>query len=158
MGKLRRWIDVPGPISAVEDLWYDTRRWSGWVDGVDKVVKVEGEYPRSGARVVWDSPREGRGRVQEVVQRYVRREQQVTLVEDEKLRGEQTVAFELNPDDSVHVSLELRYTLKTGGPFAPLIDLLGVRRALAISLHTTLGRFRAERVSDLRDERELRAL
>jgi hypothetical protein len=49
------------------------------------------------------------------------------------------------------MTLELRYSLKQGGPFAPLVDALFIRRAFADALRRTLARFRRE----LRAEAEL---
>jgi hypothetical protein len=64
-------------------------------------------------------------------------------VEDDSIRGEQTVSF--TPDDAgVVVELTLRYEIKRQSFFTPLIDFLFIRRAMATSLNTTLVRFSAE--------------
>ncbi|HSD81316.1 MAG TPA: hypothetical protein VLB47_11660, partial [Solirubrobacteraceae bacterium] len=64
---MRATVDVPVRASAAEALWYDTRRWPAFVDGLKHVASVEGDWPGAGARVVWDSHPGGRGRVVERV-------------------------------------------------------------------------------------------
>jgi Polyketide cyclase / dehydrase and lipid transport len=135
---------VPGRASEAEELWYDPLRWASWIDGFGHLVKLEGEWPNVGSRLVWDSPPRGRGRVQELVTAYEPRTGQTREVEDERLRGRQTVAFELSGDD-VRITLTLEYELKQSGPLAPLVDRLFVRRELADSLRRTLRRFGHER-------------
>jgi hypothetical protein len=143
MGRVRASIVVPGLASEAEELWYDTTRWATFVDGVHHVARVEGDWPRAGARVLWDSQPGGRGRVQERVTSYVAREGQTLDVEDEKLRGTQRVSFTPS-EDGVIVALELRYTLKEQRPGMPVVDLLFIRRPQRESLERTLRRFRTE--------------
>ena len=64
-------------------------------------------------------------------------------VEDERLRGTQTVTFEVRPATSVHVTLTLDYELKERTFLTPLVDLLFIRRELSDSLSRTLTRFGA---------------
>ncbi len=154
MASITRHVDLPGPISAAEDLWYDLRRRPGYVDGFGRVVKVEGPWPEAGARVLWDGPRGGRGRVAESVAAFEWREGQEVRLEDEKLRGTQTTTFSPNPDGSVHVAVRLAWTLKEGNP---VVDWVWVRRAMGESLRRTLVRYRIERLADLDDERALQA-
>ena len=148
MGKVRAQVSVPGLASEAEALFYDPQRWPAWIDGFGHIAKLEGPWPRTGARVVWDSKPGGRGRVVERVERFEARSGQSVEVEDEQLRGTQTVSFE--PDgDVVTVALELEYELKQGGFFMPLTDALFIRRAMRDSLKRTLTRFARERRAEL---------
>ena len=143
MGRVRASIVVPGLASEAEELWYDTTRWPSFVDGLHHIARLEGDWPRQGARVLWDSQPGGRGRVQERVTSYVAREGQTLEVEDEKLRGTQRVGF--TPlEDGVMVALELTYSLKEQRPGMALVDLLFIRRPQRESLERTLRRFRTE--------------
>jgi hypothetical protein len=143
MGRVRASIVVPGLASEAEELWYDTTRWPSFVDGLHHIARLEGDWPRQGARVLWDSQPGGRGRVQERVTSYVARGGQTLDVEDEKLRGTQRVGF--TPlEDGVMVALELTYSLKEQRPGMALVDLLFIRRPQRESLERTLRRFRTE--------------
>ena len=143
MGRVRASVVVPGLASEAEALWYDTTRWATFVDGLHHIARLEGEWPRAGARVLWDSPPGGRGRVQERVTAYVAREGQTVAVEDEKIHGTQRVTF--TPiEGGVTVALELEYTLKEQRPGMALVDLVFIRRPQRESLQRTLRRFRTE--------------
>jgi Polyketide cyclase / dehydrase and lipid transport len=146
--RVRANIAVVGLASEAEELWYDPQRWASWIDGFGHVVKLEGEWPRAGARLVWDSPPGGRGRVAEQVMQYEPRGGQAMEIEDERLRGTQSVTFEPLPD-GVRIRLELSYELKQGNFFTPITDLLFIRFALRDSLRRSLTRFARERRSDL---------
>jgi Polyketide cyclase / dehydrase and lipid transport len=139
---------VPGRAADAEELWYDPHRWAAWIDGFGHVVKLEGEWPQVGARLVWESPPKGRGRVQERVTAYEPRTGQTVEVEDERLRGTQTVAFE-PAGDEVRVTLTLDYELKERNLLTPVIDRLFIRRELGDSLRRTLTRFGHERRAEL---------
>jgi hypothetical protein len=147
MGSVRASIRVPGLASEAEALWYDTTRWPTFVDGLHHVVRVEGDWPHSGARVVWDSNPGGRGRVQERVVAYAAREGQTVDVEDEKIHGTQRVSF-TPADGDVVIGLELRYDLKEPRPGMALVDLLFIRRPQRESLQRTLRRFHIEVASE----------
>ncbi|HEX8082919.1 MAG TPA: SRPBCC family protein [Solirubrobacteraceae bacterium] len=151
MGRARAEIDVPGPISDAERLWFDTSRWPSFVDGFGHVVKVEGDWPRTGAVVMWDSRPNGRGRVLERVTRFEVRASQTVEVEDPRITGTQTISFAPAEDGAVRVALELDYRLKEGGPAASVVDALFVRRAFRDALRRTLSKFARE----LRSDREL---
>jgi hypothetical protein len=140
---------VPGRIIEAEELWYDPHRWAAWIDGFGHTQRVEGEWPEVGARLVWDSPPRGRGRVQELVTSYEPRAGQTREVEDERLRGSQTVAFEAEDADNVRVTLTLDYELKQRNAFTPLLDRLFIRRELTDSLQRTLTRFGHERRAEV---------
>jgi hypothetical protein len=140
---------VPGRILETEELWYDPHRWAAWVDGFGHVIRMEGEWPETGARLVWDSPPRGRGRVQERVTAYEPRSGQSREIEDERLHGVQTVAFEVADADNVRVTLTLDYELKQRNVFSPLLDRLFIRRELTDSLQRTLTRFGHERRAEI---------
>jgi hypothetical protein len=143
MGRVRARIDLPGQASAAEALWYDTRRWPAFVDGLKHVARVNGDWPRPGAEVVWDSHPGGRGRVLERVVEYEARRGQAVAVEDERIRGTQRVGFAPH-EGGVAITLELDYALKDARlNFAPL-DLLFIRRPQREALERTLRRFAAE--------------
>jgi Polyketide cyclase / dehydrase and lipid transport len=143
MGRVRASIAIAALASEAEALWYDTRRWPTFIDGLHHVARLEGDWPAAGARVLWDSKPGGRGRVQERVTAYAAREGQTLDVEDEKIRGTQRVSF--TPTESgVTVTLELQYALKERRPGSALFDLVFVRRPQRESLERTLRRFRTE--------------
>ena len=149
MSRARATAVVPGRIVEAEELWYDPHRWSAWVDGFGHVHRLEGDWPGVGARLVWDSPPRGRGRVQELVTAYEARTGQTRDVEDERLRGSQTVAFESAGADEVQVTLTLDYELKQRNALTPLVDRLYIRRELTDSTRRTLTRFGHERRAEL---------
>jgi hypothetical protein len=138
-------VTVPGRVVEAEELWYDPHRWAAWVDGFGHVAKLEGDWPAVGARLLWDSRPQGRGRVAERVVAYEPRGGQTLEVEDERLHGTQTVTFEPEGDE-VRVTLTLEYSLKHGNP---VLDLLFIRRALRDSLQRTLTRFGHERRAEV---------
>jgi hypothetical protein len=139
---------VPGRIAEAEELYYDRHRWPSWVDGFGHVVKLEGDWPQVGARLLWQSPPKGRGLVQERVQAYEARTGQTLEIEDERMRGIQTVAFEAD-GDQVRVTLTLAYELKQHGPLGRLVDRLFIRRSVGDSLRRTLTRFTYERRAEV---------
>ena len=134
--------------SEAEALWYDRHRWASWVDGFGHIVLLEGDWPEVGARLVWDSPPGGRGRVQERVVAYESRTGQTLEVEDATMSGRQIVAFKPGPEET-EVTLTLEYEIKDRHLFTPLVDLLFVRRAIGDSLRRTLRRFANERASEI---------
>src|SRR6202042_1954757 len=80
-------------VAEAERCWYDTSRWSLWVDGLDRVVEVDGDWPGAGATVTWQSGPAGRGRVVERVIAHKALEGQALEVTDSSIRGRQSVAF-----------------------------------------------------------------
>jgi hypothetical protein len=145
---VRATTTVPGKVADAEALWYDPHRWAAWIDGFGHVNKLEGDWPHEGARLLWDSRPKGRGRVDERVTRYEPRTGQTLAVEDHRMHGTQTVAFEPQ-DEQVTVNLTLEYTLKDRTIITPIMDLLFIRRALRDSLQRTLSRFGHERRAEL---------
>ena len=144
MAVARASIDLPAQVSAAEALWYDTDRWPVFVDGFGHVAKREGDWPREGARVIWDSVRDGRGRVVERVVKYEVRAGQTVEVEDPRLEGTQTVLFTPRDGGGSRLELALDYRLKERNPLTPVVDVLFVRRAVTDALRRTLSRFRRE--------------
>ena len=151
MGRARAEVEVAGPISEAERLWYDLSRWPSFIEGFAHVTKQEGDWPKTGARIVWNSVPAGRGLVSERVTAYEVRVAQTVDVEDPRMTGKQTISFAPAEDGRCKVALELDYRLKQGGPFGGVVDALFVRRALRDALRRTLARFARE----LRADREL---
>jgi uncharacterized membrane protein len=143
VGRATARIDVPGRVSAAEALWYDHARWPTFVDGLAHVDKVQGDWPRAGARLLWVSQPGGRGRVVEEVTDYEARVGQTVRVEDEHTHATQRVAFEPR-EDGTTVRLELDYRLKQQRPLMPVVDVLFIRRQQREALQRTLRRFRTE--------------
>lgn len=140
---------VPGRIVEAEDLFYDPHRWAAWIDGYGHTSRLEGDWPDVGAQLVWDSPPRGRGRVFEQVTAYEPRVSQTRDIEDDRLQGSQTVAFESAGADEVKVTLTLEYELKQRNAFTALVDRLYIRRELTDSLRRTLTKFGHERRAEL---------
>jgi hypothetical protein len=84
---VRATTTVPGRVVDAEALWYDPHRWAAWIDGFGHVAKLEGDWPQAGARLLWDSRPQGRGRVSERVTEYEARTGQTLAVEDARLEG-----------------------------------------------------------------------
>ena len=138
---------VDQPVGAAEALWYDPQRWASFVDGFHHVVKLEGDWPAVGARVLWDSTPAGRGRVSERVVEYEPGGGQTLEVDDPRMRGTQRVEF-VPRDPGAEVRLELDYQLKDANLLTPVVDLLFIRRALRDALRRTLDRFARELAAD----------
>jgi hypothetical protein len=134
---------VAGTVHDVEERWYDTSRWPSWVDGLERVVGVVGEWPATGASVTWDSGPAGRGRVLERVVAHEPLAGQTLEVQDSSIHGRQSVAF-VPVAGGVEVTLTLAYELERRSPLTPLVDVLFIRRAMTASLVSTLSRFGAE--------------
>jgi len=148
--RARARIVAQGRLTEAEALWYDTSRWSTFVDGFGHLAGVEPGWPREGS-VSWDSRPGGRGRVLERVLRYTAGDGQDVDVEDDRLTGTQSIRFAAAGEDRVAVQLELEYRLKRMFFGAQLVDWLFIRRAQRDSLQRTLRRFAIE----LAAEREL---
>lgn len=134
-------IDVAVPIHEAETAWYDTTGWPLWVDQLARVVEVQGDWPRAGSGVVWQSGPAGRGRVTEKVVEYEPRQGLSAEVQDDSITGTQQVTFDPLPD-GVQVGLTLTYKLKSRSPLSALVDLVFIRRLMGASLAKTLSQFR----------------
>ena|SRR5947209_18252935 len=133
----------PGSVHEAERCWYDTARWRFWVDGLERVVDRADSWPTVGSAVRWESGPAGRGRVVERVVAYEPLDGQTVEVEDDSMRGRQSVSFVPVPD-GVEVALRLEYEIKNRTVFTGLIDRLFIRSAIERSLRGTLSRFGAE--------------
>ena len=139
---------LPGAsVADAEALWHDLARWPGFVDGFASVGRLEGDWPRPGARLVWDSRPGGRGRVVEQVVALEPGASHRVRVEDPQLHGEQTARFAAVAN-SCEMTLELVYELKRPGFGGALTDVFFVRHALRESLRRTLHRFAIELQAD----------
>ncbi len=134
---------LPGTVHEAERCWYDTDRWPAWVEGLASVREVAGEWPGVGATVTWESGPAGRGIVTERVLSYEPLAGQTVEVQDDSIRGHQTVTF-TPVRERVEVALALTYELRKRSVFTPLVDVLFIRGAMERSLRATLMRFAAE--------------
>jgi hypothetical protein len=132
-----------GSVHQAEAVWYETSRWPSWVPGLERVEVVGGGWPEVGAQVRWQSVPAGRGRVVERVLAYEPLSGQTVEVEDDSIRGRQTVSF-APENGKVAVVLSLSYELKQRSPVMRLVDVLFIRRAMTRALEEMLARFGAE--------------
>jgi hypothetical protein len=140
---------LPGASAdEVARLWFDLARWPSIVDGFGSLARNEGDWPRAGGRIVWDSLRNGRGRVVEEVLEYEPQVTQLVGIEDPAMTGTQRVRF-ITYDGGCELRLELAYELKRDAGLARVLaDLFFVRRALGDALRRTLRRFAVELAAD----------
>jgi hypothetical protein len=134
---------LPGTVYEIEQCWYDTSRWTIWVEGLRRVVHVSEGWPGVGSSVTWDSGPAGRGHVVERVVAHEALAGQTVEVEDASITGRQSVAF-MPVEGGVEVQLALSYEIRKRSLFTPLVDALFIKRAMTTSLGTTVGRFAAE--------------
>jgi Polyketide cyclase / dehydrase and lipid transport len=127
-------------VHEVETRWYDVSRWPEWVDGLARVISVDGGWPQVGSEVIWQSSPAGRGRVSEQVEAYEPLRGLTVRVHDEAIEGHQRVRFE-PAGSGVEVELSLDYRIMRRTPVTPLIERLFVRRPMIMSLTRTLERF-----------------
>jgi hypothetical protein len=132
-----------GTVPEAEQCWYDTTRWSRWVDGLDRVLAVDDGWPQAGAGVTWESGPAGRGRVTERVIAYEPLTGQTLEVQDGSIRGRQSVLF-VPVQPGVEITLMLEYQLVRRSIVSPLVDALFIRRAMAVSLGVTVTHFGVE--------------
>jgi Polyketide cyclase / dehydrase and lipid transport len=129
-------------VPEAERRWYDTSHWADWVDGLDRVLEVDGDWPNVGASVTWESGPAGRGQVTErVVDRHPLTGQTLE-VQDDSIRGRQSVAFTATAA-GVEIALSLEYELKRRSIITPIVDALFIKRAMAVSMGLTVSRFGA---------------
>ena len=137
----------PASVPDAELCWYDTSRWSFWVDGLDRVLETHEPWPQTGGVVIWESGPAGRGRVTETVVTYAPSDGQTVQVSDDTVPGRQSVSF-VALADGVEVTLALEYRITRSSPLTPFVDALFVRRAMTQSLERSLARFGARLGSD----------
>jgi hypothetical protein len=129
-------------------LWRSIDRWPTFVEGFARPLQVAPEWPEKGARVVWESNPEGRGRVTETVTEN-EPDRFSTQVFEEALMGTQT--FRVAPaSDGAEVELSLEYELVKYGPLSGIADAIFIRRALRDALRRTLFRFEIEAEEEAR--------
>ena len=131
-------------------LWTDVERWPSFVEGFARRRELAADWPAKGARVVWESSPEGRGRVTETVLEH-ETDRFSTQVFEEALMGTQTLRAAPAPDGA-EIELTLDYELAKYGPLAGVADAIFIRRALRDALRRTLFRFAIE----AEEEAELR--
>lgn len=143
--RARAQIVVPGRISEVEALWFDTSRWPTFIDGFHHVSSVDEGWPAEGT-IVWDSTPDGRGRVVETVESHEPRVGHTAHVEDPKLSGTQSISFAALDGDRARVTLELAYKLKDRplGPLTAVVDAVFIRPRQREALARTLVRLARE--------------
>ena len=141
MSKVAKVVELPDGVTAeaAYELWVDTSRWPTFIDGFKHVETISDDWPDEGAKLVWQSPPAGRGRVTEKVVANEPGSKFATIVFEERLAGTQTVTF--TPQA---ITLELEYELQQGGPLKALVDALFIRRSQSESLTRTLLRFTRE--------------
>jgi hypothetical protein len=125
-------------------------RWPSFVEGFARRLELAPDWPAKGARVVWESRPDGRGRVTETVTEN-QEDRFSTQVFEEALMGTQTLRVAPAPDGS-EIELTLDYELAKYGPLAGVADAIFIRRALRDALRRTLYRFTVE----AEDEADLR--
>ena len=128
-------------------LWSDVERWPSFVEGFARRLELTPDWPAKGARVVWQSTPDGRGRVTEtVVENDADRFS--TQVFEEALMGTQTLRAAPASGGS-EIELTLDYQLAKYGPLGGLADVIFIRRALRDALRRTLFRFAIEAEEEL---------
>jgi hypothetical protein len=129
-------------------LWTDVERWPSFVEGFARRLELSPEWPEKGARVVWESNPDGRGRVTETVTANDGTSFS-TQVFEEALMGTQTLRV-APASDGAEVALSLEYQLVKYGPLSGLADAIFIRRALRDALRRTLFRFGIEAEEEAR--------
>src|SRR3954452_2172839 len=142
MARIERTGFAPGTPLVAQRLWLDTNRWPTFVDGFGHVVELDERWPEPGSEVVWQSGPAGRGRVTERI-RELGDNTVLREVFDSQMVATEAIRFEA-AEDGCDVFLSLDYELQSGGPLRRLIDVLFIRRALAMALERTLRRFSTE--------------
>lgn len=148
MRRARETIVVDAPPERAEALWTALERWPAFVEGFARTLEAGPGWPGPGARVAWESIPGGRGRVTETVREREPGKRFVTEVEEERMRGTQSVSFGADGEGGTLIEVELEYELARRGPLASLADLLFIRRALSDSLARSLRRFAAVAAAD----------
>jgi Polyketide cyclase / dehydrase and lipid transport len=132
------------PLTPAEalSLWSNVDRWPSFVEGFARRLELTEGWPEPGARVVWESTPDGRGRVTERVTENAP-DRFSTQVCEKALTGTQTLRA-LPASDGSEVELSLEYELTRYGALGGIADALFIRRALRDALKRTLFRFSVE--------------
>jgi Polyketide cyclase / dehydrase and lipid transport len=132
------------PLTPAEalSLWSNVDRWPSFVEGFARRLELTEGWPEPGARVVWESTPDGRGRVTERVTENAP-DRFSTQVFEKALTGTQTLRA-LPASDGSEVELSLEYELTRYGALGGIADALFIRRALRDALKRTLFRFSVE--------------
>jgi hypothetical protein len=128
-------------------LWSDVERWPTFVEGFARRLEITPDWPAKGARVVWESIPDGRGRVSETVTANDA-DRFSTQVFEEALIGTQTLRVAPASNGS-EIQLTLDYQLAKYGPLGGIADAIFIRRALRDALRRTLFRFQIEAEEEL---------
>ena len=143
MRTARAQADLVLTPEAALRLWTEVDRWPSFVEGFARPVDRSPEWPRAGARLVWESTPAGRGRVTEKVMEAEGPDRFVTQVFEERLHGVQTFRVGESEGGS-RAELALEYQLTKYGPLSAVADVIFIRRAIRDSLRRTLSRFAVE--------------
>ncbi|HEY1596084.1 MAG TPA: SRPBCC family protein [Thermoleophilaceae bacterium] len=136
------------PPAEAYALWTDVGRWPTFIEGFAHAVEKDDGWPGDGARLVWQSLPDGRGRVNEKVQRSGEFFVATRIVED-AMHGVQEASFHPGEEGGSVAQLELAYELNPTtvwrtGPLGKVVNVLFIRRAMIDSLGRTLRRFATE--------------
>ena len=142
MRTARAGATLPLPPAHVLSLWSDVERWPSFVEGYARRLELSPDWPDKGARVVWESVPDGRGRVTETVVENSA-DRFATQVYEEALMGTQMLRVAPSGEGS-EIELTLEYRLAKYGPLAGVADAIFIRRALRDALRRTLFRFAIE--------------
>lgn len=142
MRTARAGATLPLSPAQVLALWSDVERWPSFVEGYARRLELSPGWPDKGARVVWESVPDGRGRVTETVVENSA-DRFATQVFEEALMGTQMLRVAPSGDGS-EIELTLEYRLAKYGPLAGVADAIFIRRALRDALRRTLFRFAIE--------------
>jgi hypothetical protein len=135
-------ILIDAPLHATWDVHFDQRRWPDWVDGFGEVLSSE-RYPEEGGTLRWRSSAAGRGEVTETVLEHVPRRYHRIAFVDPQAEGELTTTFEVT-GEATKAEQRLSYSLRGGGIFGRLSDLLFIRTQQRRSLERSLFRLKQE--------------
>lgn len=142
MGETVESVRIAATLKEVWDLYFDTSRWSSWVDGFATLESVSG-YPEIGGTLRWRSNPAGRGEVAERVLEHEPRRRHLVSFRDPESEGELETVFEIE-GEGVTVRQRMTYTVLHPGLLGPLTDIFFVRRQVAASLARSLERLRYE--------------
>jgi uncharacterized membrane protein len=139
--------DFAVPVAEAEALWYDLDRWPAFIDGFHHIEKRDGDWPRQGSSIAWQSFPGGRGRVLEQVTGYAPRDGQTAEIDDDEILGTRRVRFQAR-EDGVRIELALEYELKDRSLIKVIAEPFFIRRAMRDSLRRELTRFGRELEAD----------